>query len=116
MLDLLGFSFFALFHVLVKTSFQLGVKDRHVHHSQANWFEFPVQVESSCCICMPDTFGKNDIVRNNTTSSHLNDNFVLVYIFLCIQKAATEKKEQAFKWQKRSMLGQSSGSIQVCPI
>lgn len=65
---------------------------------------------------MPGTFEKNNIATNNVTSADLSDTFVLVCIFPCVQEAAMGKKNRAFNWKQRSKLGQSSGSIQVCPI
>lgn len=57
------------------------MEDTYLHHSHANRFEFRFQGESSCHILMPGTFQKSDIVTNSATSSHLNDNFVLVCVF-----------------------------------
>lgn len=58
-----------------------GVKDTYLHHCHANRFEFRFQGESLCCIFIPSTFEKNDIVTNNATSSHLNDNFVFSSVY-----------------------------------
>lgn len=38
---------------------------------------------------MPGVFEDNDIVTNNITTSHLNDNFVSLCIFLRVQRAGT---------------------------
>lgn len=58
--------------------------------SLSNWREFRFQGESSGCIFMPGTFEKDNIAANNATSSHLNDNFVLLCAFPCIQGASAE--------------------------
>lgn len=79
-------------HTLSNNSLKLqpGVKLRRAYISvMLICLNFVFEGKSPYCNFMPGIFENNDIVTNNITSSHLNDNFVSLCIFLCMQRAAT---------------------------